>query len=62
MTFERAAAREGFDLVIGADGLHPACAGWFRSEEQFVKRLGTHAAFYRAQLPGVGLLADPALR
>jgi 2-polyprenyl-6-methoxyphenol hydroxylase-like FAD-dependent oxidoreductase len=46
VTFERAAARS-FDLVIGADGLHSNVRRLvFGSEEQFVKRLGTHAAIF----------------
>lgn len=46
VTFERAAAR-GFDLVIGADGLHSNVRRLvFGPEEQFVKRLGTHAAIF----------------
>lgn len=46
VTFERAAARE-FDLVIGADGLHSNVRRLvFGPEEQFVKRLGTHAAIF----------------
>lgn len=41
-----AAARE-FDLVIGADGLHSNVRRLvFGPEEQFVKRLGTHAAIF----------------
>lgn len=46
VTFERAAARE-FDLVIGADGLHSNVRRLvFGPEEQFVKRLETHAAIF----------------
>lgn len=46
VAFERAAARE-FDLVIGADGLHSNVRRLvFGPEEQFVKRLGTHAAIF----------------
>ena len=46
VTFERAAARS-FDLVIGADGLHSNVRRLvFGSEEQFIDRLGTHAAIF----------------
>ena len=46
VTFERAAAGS-FDLVIGADGLHSNVRQLaFGPEEQFVKRLGTHAAIF----------------
>jgi len=46
VTFERAAARS-FDLVIGADGLHSNVRQLvFGSEEQFIDRLGTHAAIF----------------
>lgn len=46
VTFERAAAAK-FDLVIGADGLHSNVRRLvFGPEEQFVKRLGTHAAIF----------------
>ncbi|MDT5259958.1 MAG: hypothetical protein QOD10_5038 [Mycobacterium sp.] len=46
VTFERAAARD-FDLVIGADGLHSNVRELvFGPEEQFIDRLGTHAAIF----------------
>ena len=46
VTFEHAAARD-FDLVIGADGLHSNVRGLvFGPEEQFIERLGTHAAIF----------------
>jgi 2-polyprenyl-6-methoxyphenol hydroxylase-like FAD-dependent oxidoreductase len=46
VTFERAGART-FDLVIGADGLHSNVRRLvFGPEQQFVKRLGTHAAIF----------------
>ncbi|QUR68502.1 FAD-binding protein [Mycobacterium spongiae] len=46
VTFERADARS-FDLVVGADGLHSNVRGLvFGTEEQFLKRLGTHAAIF----------------
>lgn len=46
VTFERAAPRS-FDLVIGADGLHSNVRGLvFGPEEQFIERLGTHAAIF----------------
>ncbi|MCV7123869.1 FAD-binding protein [Mycobacterium lacus] len=46
VTFERAAARS-FDFVIGADGLHSNVRALvFGPEEQFIKRLGTHAAIF----------------
>ncbi|WP_102416914.1 FAD-binding protein [Mycobacterium sp. 4858] len=46
VTFERAAARS-FDLVIGADGLHSNVRRLvFGPEEQFIERLGTHAAIF----------------
>ncbi|BBZ42946.1 FAD-binding protein [Mycobacterium parmense] len=46
VTFERAAARN-FDLVIGADGLHSNVRRLvFGPEEQFIERLGTHAAIF----------------
>ncbi|BBZ51552.1 FAD-binding protein [Mycobacterium heidelbergense] len=46
VTFERAVAR-GFDLVIGADGLHSNVRRLvFGPEEQFIERLGTHAAIF----------------
>ena len=46
VTFERTAARS-FDLVIGADGLHSNVRGLvFGPEEQFIERLGTHAAIF----------------
>jgi 2-polyprenyl-6-methoxyphenol hydroxylase-like FAD-dependent oxidoreductase len=46
VTFERAAARS-FDLVIGADGLHSNVRQLvFGPEEQFIDRLGTHAAIF----------------
>ncbi|OJZ67382.1 hypothetical protein BRW65_26235 [Mycobacterium paraffinicum] len=46
VTFERAPARS-FDLVIGADGLHSNVRRLvFGPEEQFIERLGTHAAIF----------------
>lgn len=46
VTFERAAARS-FDFVIGADGLHSNVRRLvFGAEDQFVRRLGTHAAIF----------------
>jgi 2-polyprenyl-6-methoxyphenol hydroxylase-like FAD-dependent oxidoreductase len=46
VTFERAAARS-FDLVIGADGLHSNVRQLvFGPEDQFIERLGTHAAIF----------------
>lgn len=46
VTFERAAPRE-FDLVIGADGLHSNVRRLaFGPEENFIERLGTHAAIF----------------
>jgi len=46
VTFERAAPRS-FDLVIGADGLHSNVRTLvFGPEEQFIERLGTHAAIF----------------
>jgi 2-polyprenyl-6-methoxyphenol hydroxylase-like FAD-dependent oxidoreductase len=46
VTFERVAARS-FDLVIGADGLHSNVRRLvFGPEEQFIERLGTHAAIF----------------
>ena len=46
VTFEQASARS-FDLVIGADGLHSNVRGLvFGPEEQFIERLGTHAAIF----------------
>ncbi len=46
VTFERAAAHS-FDLVIGADGLHSNVRRLvFGPEEQFIERLGTHAAIF----------------
>lgn len=46
VTFERAAPRS-FDLVIGADGLHSNVRSLvFGPEEQFIERLGTHAAIF----------------
>lgn len=46
VTFERAPAR-GFDLVIGADGLHSNVRRLvFGPEDQFIERLGTHAAIF----------------
>jgi 2-polyprenyl-6-methoxyphenol hydroxylase-like FAD-dependent oxidoreductase len=46
VTFDRAAARN-FDLVIGADGLHSNVRQLvFGPEEQFIDRLGTHAAIF----------------
>lgn len=46
VTFERAAPRS-FDLVIGADGLHSNVRRLvFGPEENFIERLGTHAAIF----------------
>jgi 2-polyprenyl-6-methoxyphenol hydroxylase-like FAD-dependent oxidoreductase len=46
VTFERAAPR-GFDLVIGADGLHSNVRRLvFGPEENFIEKLGTHAAIF----------------
>lgn len=46
VTFERAAPRS-FDLVIGADGLHSNVRRLvFGPEEDFIERLGTHAAIF----------------
>ncbi|OBK20018.1 FAD-binding protein [Mycobacterium asiaticum] len=46
VSFERAPAA-GFDLVIGADGLHSNVRRLvFGPEERFIKRLGTHAAIF----------------
>ena len=46
VTFERAEPRS-FDLVIGADGLHSNLRRLvFGPEEQFIERLGTHAAIF----------------
>ncbi|OSC38690.1 FAD-binding protein [Mycobacterium decipiens] len=46
VTFDRARARN-FDLVIGADGLHSNVRRLvFGPEDQFIKRLGTHAAIF----------------
>ena len=46
VTFERAAPRE-VDLVIGADGLHSNVRRLaFGPEENFIERLGTHAAIF----------------
>ncbi|OBG60819.1 FAD-binding protein [Mycobacterium sp. E3339] len=46
VTFERAPARS-FGLVIGADGLHSNVRRLvFGPEEQFIERLGTHAAIF----------------
>lgn len=46
VTFERAAPRD-FDLVIGADGLHSTVRRLvFGPEEDFIERLGTHAAIF----------------
>jgi 2-polyprenyl-6-methoxyphenol hydroxylase-like FAD-dependent oxidoreductase len=46
VTFEHAAPRS-FDLVIGADGLHSNVRRLvFGPEEQFIERLGTHAAIF----------------
>ncbi|WP_297773415.1 FAD-binding protein [Mycobacterium sp.] len=46
VTFERAAPSE-FDLVIGADGLHSNVRRLaFGPEENFIERLGTHAAIF----------------
>lgn len=46
VTFDRSPARD-FDLVIGADGLHSTVRRLvFGPEEQFIERLGTHAAIF----------------
>jgi 2-polyprenyl-6-methoxyphenol hydroxylase-like FAD-dependent oxidoreductase len=46
VTFEREPARS-FDLVIGADGLHSNVRQLvFGPEDQFIDRLGTHAAIF----------------
>ncbi len=46
VTFDHAAPRS-FDLVIGADGLHSNVRKLvFGPEEQFIERLGTHAAIF----------------
>jgi 2-polyprenyl-6-methoxyphenol hydroxylase-like FAD-dependent oxidoreductase len=46
VTFECAPARS-FDLLIGADGLHSNVRRLvFGPEEQFIERLGTHAAIF----------------
>lgn len=46
VTFERAAPRD-FDLVVGADGLHSTVRRLvFGPEENFIERLGTHAAIF----------------
>lgn len=46
VTFERSPARN-FDLVIGADGLHSTVRRLvFGPEEEFIERLGTHAAIF----------------
>ncbi|OBH39860.1 FAD-binding protein [Mycobacterium mantenii] len=46
VTFERAAPRS-FDIVIGADGLHSNVRRLvFGPEENFIERLGTHAAIF----------------
>ncbi|OBF86621.1 hypothetical protein A5791_20690 [Mycobacterium sp. 852002-51163_SCH5372311] len=46
VTLEQTGAR-GFDLVIGADGLHSNVRRLvFGPEEQFIERLGTHAAIF----------------
>jgi 2-polyprenyl-6-methoxyphenol hydroxylase-like FAD-dependent oxidoreductase len=46
VTFERTGGRS-FDFVVGADGLHSDVRRLvFGPEEQFVKRLGTHAAIF----------------
>jgi 2-polyprenyl-6-methoxyphenol hydroxylase-like FAD-dependent oxidoreductase len=46
VTFERAGERR-FDLVIGADGVHSNVRRLvFGPEEQFIERLGTHAAIF----------------
>jgi 2-polyprenyl-6-methoxyphenol hydroxylase-like FAD-dependent oxidoreductase len=46
VTFERSPARR-FDVVIGADGLHSNLRRLvFGPEEQFIERLGTHAAIF----------------
>ncbi|MDR3656499.1 MAG: FAD-binding protein [Mycobacterium sp.] len=46
VTFENAAERS-FDLVIGADGLHSNVRQLvFGPEEEFIERLGTHAAIF----------------
>lgn len=46
VSFEGCDARD-FDLVVGADGLHSNVRGLvFGPEEQFIERLGTHAAIF----------------
>jgi 2-polyprenyl-6-methoxyphenol hydroxylase-like FAD-dependent oxidoreductase len=46
VTFDRGDVRK-FDLVIGADGLHSNVRRLvFGDEEQFIERLGTHAAIF----------------
>jgi 2-polyprenyl-6-methoxyphenol hydroxylase-like FAD-dependent oxidoreductase len=46
VTFQYAPPRS-FEIVIGADGLHSNVRGLvFGPEEQFIKRLGTHAAIF----------------
>ncbi len=46
VTFEQAGERS-FDVVIGADGLHSNVRRLvFGPEEQFIERLGTHAAIF----------------
>ena len=46
VSFERAAPRD-FDLVIGADGLHSNVRRLaFGPEDEFIERLGTHAAIF----------------
>lgn len=46
VSFERGPVRS-FDLVIGADGLHSNVRRLvFGAEEQFIERLGTHAAIF----------------
>lgn len=46
VTLDRGDVRR-FDLVIGADGLHSNVRGLvFGPEEQFIERLGTHAAIF----------------
>ncbi|MGW5681305.1 FAD-dependent monooxygenase [Nonomuraea sp. NPDC003754] len=69
-------ARRGFDLVIGADGLHSNVRGLtFGAESRFLKRSGYHAALFDApnhlglsgrslmySEPGRGCLVYPAER